>query len=132
MQLRQKRGLEPVFLTSISTILGAILFLSFDYAVGHVGFWGTLAIVIIGHIMTIPTAMAIAEIGTNQKVEGGGAYFIISRSFGINIGAAVGVSLFLSQAISVAFYIIAFAEIAKLPELAPFYKMLDSQTGLDF
>ncbi|MFY0672791.1 MAG: amino acid permease [Bacteroidia bacterium] len=125
-------GTAPVFLTSISTILGAILFLRFDYAVGNVGFWGTLAIVIIGHIVTIPTAMAIAEIATNQKVEGGGAYFIISRSFGINIGAAVGVSLFLSQAISVAFYIIAFAEIAKLPELSPFYEMLDMQTGLDF
>ncbi|MCB0459687.1 MAG: hypothetical protein KDC74_06705, partial [Flavobacteriaceae bacterium] len=37
-------------------------------------------------------------------------YFIISRSFGINIGAAIGIALYLSQAISVAFYIIAFAE----------------------
>ncbi|MGB0431840.1 MAG: amino acid permease, partial [Bacteroidia bacterium] len=125
-------GTAPVFLTSISTILGAILFLRFDYAVGNVGFWGTMAIVIIGHLVTIPTAMAIAEIATNQKVEGGGAYFIISRSFGINIGAAVGVSLYLSQAISVAFYIIAFAEIARLPELAPYYEMMQQQTGLDF
>ena len=121
----------PVFLTSISTILGAILFLRFDYAVGNVGFWGTLGIVIIGHLVTIPTAMAIAEIATNQKVEGGGAYFIISRSFGVNIGAAVGVSLFLSQAISVAFYVIAFAEISKLPELAPYYQMLRDSTGVD-
>ena len=124
-------GTMPVFLTSISTILGAILFLRFDYAVGNVGFWGTLGIVIIGHLVTIPTAMAIAEIATNQKVEGGGAYFIISRSFGVNIGAAVGVSLFLSQAISVAFYVIAFAEISKLPELAPYYQMLRDSTGVD-
>jgi len=54
--------------------------------------------------------MAIAEIATNQKVEGGGEYYIISRSFGINVGASIGVALFLSQAISVAFYVIAFAE----------------------
>jgi amino acid transporter len=54
--------------------------------------------------------MALAEIATNQKVEGGGEYFIISRSFGINIGAAIGIALYLSQAISVAFYVIAFAE----------------------
>lgn len=103
-------GTAPVFFTAISTILGAILFLRFGYAVGHIGFLGTVAIVIIGHMVTIPTAMAIAEIATNQKVEGGGEYYIISRSFGLNIGAAIGIALFLSQAVSVAFYVIAFAE----------------------
>jgi solute carrier family 12 sodium/potassium/chloride transporter 2 len=103
-------GTAPVFLTAISTILGAVMFLRFGYAVGNVGFIGTVAIVLIGHLVTIPTAMAIAEIATNQKVEGGGEYFIISRSFGINIGAAIGIALYLSQAISVAFYVIAFAE----------------------
>ena len=102
-------GSWPVFMTAISTILGAILFLRFGYAVGHVGLIGTLAIIIIGHLVTIPTAMAVAEIATNQKVEGGGAYYMISRSFGLNIGASIGIALFLSQAISVAFYIIAFA-----------------------
>ncbi|MEM9328738.1 MAG: amino acid permease, partial [Bacteroidota bacterium] len=76
----------------------------------NVGFLGTAAIVLISHLVTIPTAMAIAEIATNQKVEGGGEYYIISRSFGINIGAAIGLALYLSQAISVAFYVIAFAE----------------------
>ena len=103
-------GVWPVFLTSISTILGAILFLRFGYSVGEVGFWGTIAIIMVGHLITIPTALAIAEIATNQKVEGGGAYYIISRSFGLNIGAAVGIALYASQAISVAFYVIAFAE----------------------
>lgn len=105
-----KFGTMPVFLTSICTILGAILFLRFGWAVGHVGLWGTIAIVIIGHLVTIPTSLAIAEIATNQRVEGGGAYYIISRSFGLNIGGAIGIALYLSQAISVAFYIIAFAQ----------------------
>lgn len=105
-----KFGTLPVFLTAISTILGAILFLRFGYAVGHVGFLGTLGIIIIGHLVTIPTAMAVAEIATNQRVMGGGAYYILSRSFGFNVGGAIGISLYLSQAISVAFYIIAFGE----------------------
>jgi amino acid transporter len=100
----------PVFFTAISTILGAILFLRFGYAVGTLGYLGVLFIIIIGHMVTIPTALAISEISTNQKVEGGGEYFIISRSFGLNIGATIGISLFLSQAISVAFYVIAFTE----------------------
>ena len=103
-------GTAPVFLTAISTILGAIMFLRFGFAVGSLGFIGALIIIVVGHLVTIPTAMAIAEIATNQKVEGGGEYYIISRSFGINIGAAIGVALYFSQAISVAFYVIAFAE----------------------
>ncbi len=103
-------GTLPVFMTAISTILGAILFLRFGYAVGHVGLLGTIGIIALGHLVTLPTAMAVAEIATNQKVEGGGVYYIISRSFGINIGATIGVTLYLSQAISVAFYVIAAAE----------------------
>ncbi|MGB0868475.1 MAG: hypothetical protein ACPGSD_02660 [Flavobacteriales bacterium] len=103
-------GTFPVFLTAISTILGAILYLRFGYAVAHTGFYGVILIIILGNLITIPTAMAVAEIATNRKVEGGGAYYIISRSFGLNIGAAIGIALYLSQAISVAFYIIAFSE----------------------
>jgi len=103
-------GTAPVFLTAISTILGAIMFLRFGYAVGNVGVLGTVLIILLGHAVTVPTAMALAEIATNQRVEGGGEYYIISRSFGIVPGAAIGIALFLSQAISVAFYVIAFAE----------------------
>jgi amino acid transporter len=103
-------GTAPVFLASISTILGAVMFLRFGYAVGHLGAIGTIGLILLGHLVTIPTAMAISEIATNRRVEGGGEYFIISRSFGTTIGGAIGISLYLSQAISVAFYMIAFAE----------------------
>ncbi|MCB0339146.1 MAG: hypothetical protein KDD53_06060 [Bdellovibrionales bacterium] len=103
-------GTASVFFTTISTILGAILFLRFGWATANVGFLGVLCIIAIGHFVTIPTAFAISEIATNQKVEGGGVYYMISRSFGLTIGATIGIGLYLSQAISVAFYVIAFAE----------------------
>ncbi|MDX9908686.1 MAG: amino acid permease, partial [Mariniphaga sp.] len=106
----KKFGTAPVFLTAISTILGAILFLRFGYAVGTLGFWGVILLILLGHMVAIPTALAISEIATNKRVEGGGEYFIISRSFGLNIGATIGVALFFSQSISVAFYVIAFTE----------------------
>ena len=103
-------GTMPVFLTSIATILGAILFLRFGYAVANISLLGTIALVIVANLVTVPTALAVSEIATNQKVEGGGLYHIISRSFGLNIGAAIGIGLYLSQAISIAFYVVAFAE----------------------
>jgi amino acid transporter len=110
MPLQKKFGTAPVFFTAISTILGAILFLRFGFAVGTLGFWGVILIILLGHLVTIPTALAISELATNKRVLGGGEYFIISRSFGLNIGATIGIALYLSQAISVAFYVIAFTE----------------------
>ena len=118
-------GTTPVFMASISTILGAILFLRFGYAVGNVGFLGALGIIILGHAVTLPTALAVSEIATNRKVGGGGFYYVISRSFGLNIGAAIGFALYFSQAISIAFYIIAFAE-----AFAPFGEYLNQTYSL--
>jgi len=110
MAQQKKFGTAPVFFTAIATILGAILFLRFGFAVGTLGFWGVIVLIILGHLVTIPTSLALSEIATNRRVEGGGEYFIISRSFGLNIGSAIGLALYLSQAISVAFYVIAFTE----------------------
>jgi solute carrier family 12 sodium/potassium/chloride transporter 2 len=120
-------GTLPVFFAGISTILGAIMFLRFGYAVGNVGLLGALAIILLGHLVTFPTALAIAEIATNRKVEGGGEYFIISRSFGTTIGGVIGISLYLSQAVSVAFYMIAFAE-----AFSPLAPWLESVLGFPF
>jgi amino acid transporter len=117
-------GTAPVFLAAISTILGAILFLRFGYAVAHAGLLGSVLIIMIGHLITIPTALAIAEIATNLKVEGGGEYYIISRSFGSIVGGTIGISLYFSQAISVAFYIIAFSE-----AFTPFLSAIESVLG---
>jgi amino acid transporter len=119
-------GTAPVFFTAISTILGAILFLRFGYAIGAVGFWGTILIVVLGHLVTIPTALAISEIATNTRVEGGGEYFIISRSFGLKIGSTIGITLYLSQAVSIAFYVVAFAE-----AFGPVFEWLSASYGID-
>jgi amino acid transporter len=120
-------GTLPVFLAGISTILGAVMFLRFGYAVGNVGLMGSVAIILLGHAVTLPTALALAEIATNRKVEGGGEYFIISRSFGTTIGGVIGISLYLSQAVSVAFYMIAFAE-----AFSPFQGAFEAWTGFAF
>jgi len=123
--VKKNFGTAPVFFTAISTILGAILFLRFGYAVGTLGVWGVVGIILLGHLVTVPTALAISEIATNKRVEGGGEYFIISRSFGLNIGATIGMVLYISQAISVAFYIIAFTEAFEF-----FFNFMKDQVGL--
>jgi amino acid transporter len=49
-----------------------------------------------------------------MRVGAGGAYFIISRSLGVEIGAAIGIPLFLAQAFSVTLYAFGLAESLQL------------------
>jgi amino acid transporter len=78
--------------------------------VGNVGLAGTFLIVTLATSITFLTALSIAEIASDQRVRVGGAYYMISRSLGIETGGAVGIPLYLAQALSVALYTVGFAE----------------------
>lgn len=99
-----------VFTPSILTILGVIMYLRFGWVVGNAGLIGTLAIVTISTSITFLTALSVCAIATDKVVRTGGAYYMISRSLGIETGGAVGISLYFAQAVSVALYTIGFAE----------------------
>lgn len=99
-----------VFTPSLLTILGVIMYLRFGWVVGNVGLIGTLLIVTLSTAITFLTSLSISAIATNTPVKGGGAYFLISRSLGAEIGGAVGIPLYLAQALSVSLYIIGFSE----------------------
>ena len=99
-----------VFTPSILTILGVIMYLRFGWVVGNAGLIGTLIIVTISTSITFLTALSVCAIATDKVVRAGGAYYMISRSLGIETGGAVGISLYFAQAVSVALYTIGFAE----------------------
>ena len=109
-----------VFTPSILTILGVVMYLRLGWVVGNVGLAGGLLIVAISHLITAATGLSVSSIATNRTVGAGGAYFIISRSLGAPAGAAIGIPLFLGQALSVTFYIVGFTEsLTKLFPHAP-------------
>lgn len=99
-----------VFTPSILTILGVIMYLRFGWVVGQVGLARTLIIVTLSTAITFLTALSICAIATDQRVRIGGAYYMISRSLGIETGGAVGIPLYFAQALSVSLYTIGFAE----------------------
>lgn len=99
-----------VFTPSILTILGVIMYLRFGWVVGNAGLGGALLIVVVAHLITITTGLSISSIATNRAVGAGGAYYLISRSLGAPAGAAIGIPLFLGQALSVSFYVVGFVE----------------------
>ncbi|NEO33785.1 MAG: Na-K-Cl cotransporter [Symploca sp. SIO3C6] len=99
-----------VYTPSILTILGVIMYLRFGWVVGNVGLLGTLVIVTLSTSITFLTSLSICAIATDRVVRAGGAYYMISRSLGIESGGAIGIPLYFAQAISVALYTIGFAE----------------------
>ena len=103
-----------VYTPSILTILGVVLFLRAGWVVGNVGLVPALAIVVLAHAITFSTALSVSAVATNMQVGAGGAYYMISRSLGLEIGGAIGVPLFLAQTFSVTLYAFGLVESLRL------------------
>jgi amino acid transporter len=112
-----------VFTPSILTILGVIMYLRFGWVVGNVGLLGTLLIVTLASSITFLTALSVSAIATDQRVRVGGAYYMISRSLGIETGGSIGIPLYIALSLSVALYTIGFAE-----SVAAVFPALDFKT----
>ncbi len=116
---QQKFGtFKGVFTPSLQTIFGVVMYLRMGWVLGQMGLFTTLVIVTLASAITFFTALSISATATNMKIAGGGAYYMISRSLGLELGAAVGIPLFLAQALGVSFYLAGFAE--SLQNLIPF------------
>jgi len=99
-----------VFTPSVLTILGIILFLRLGYVVGSAGLGQALIILFLANTISILTSISLSAVATNLKVKGGGDYYLISRTLGMEFGGSIGLVLFLAQSVSIAFYCIGFAE----------------------
>lgn len=99
-----------VFTPTTLTILGVIMFLRFGQVVGQAGSVGAIAIVLSAKAITLLTAFSVAAIATNTQVKGGGAYYLISRTLGVEYGSVIAIFLYVAQATSVALYVIGFTE----------------------
>jgi amino acid transporter len=99
-----------VFTPSVLTILGIILFLRLGYVVGNAGLFKALIIIGVANLISVLTSISLSAIATNLRVKGGGDYYLISRTLGLEFGGAIGLVLFLAQSVSIAFYCIGFGE----------------------
>jgi len=120
-----------VFTPSILTILGVIMFMRAGFVVGRAGIGSALLILLLSTSITLLTSLSISAIATNTRMRGGGAYFMISRVLGPEFGGAIGLALFLAQALSVPFYILGFVEslVRAFPALEPHFFTLSVGTA---
>jgi amino acid transporter len=99
-----------VYMPSLLTILGLIMYLRFGWVVGNVGLGMTIVIVLMASSITFITGLSASAIATNIQVGVGGEYFLISRSLGLEPGGAIGIPLYLCRTLSVTFYSFGLAE----------------------
>ncbi len=102
-----------VYTPSILTILGVIMYLRLGWVVGNAGtLTAVFTIILMAHVVSITTGLSVSSIATDKKIKAGGIYYLLSRSLGFPIGGAIGLTLFVATALSIALYLIGFGESA--------------------
>ena len=121
-QAKKFGTLEGVFLPNILTILGVIMYLRQGMVMGQAGLIYGVLIILLANMVTFITALSLSAVSTNMRVKAGGAYYIISRSLGIEWGGCIGIPFAVSQTLSIALYTLGFAEslrmLATIPSFA--------------
>ncbi len=116
VQLKEKKesakfgAFNGVFVPTFLSIIGVILFLRLGYIVGSAGILSTIAIILLAVSVTFATGLSLSSITTNIRIGPGGAYSIISKTLGLEIGGSVGIPMYLAQIFSVTLYLFGFAE----------------------
>ena len=102
-----------VFVPTFLSIIGVILFLRLGLIVGNGGILSAIAIILLAVSVTLATGLSISSITTNMKISSGGAYSIISKTLGLEVGGSIGIPLFIAQVFSVTLYLFGFSEVWK-------------------
>ncbi|KAK5858606.1 hypothetical protein PBY51_002735 [Eleginops maclovinus] len=102
-----------VMVRCMLNIWGVILFLRLSWITSQAGILLTWVITLMSVLVTSVTALSISAIATNGRVISGGAYFMISRSLGPEIGGPIGMVFSFANACACALNTLGFAEVVR-------------------
>ena len=105
-----------VYIPCCSNIMGVIVFVRLAWIVGQAGVGQAMLIAVLATVCTFLTTLSMSAIATNGRVAGnfhfidspvaGGAYYMISRSLGKELGGSVGILFCLANAVGCVMYIL--------------------------
>uniref|UniRef100_A0A673H631 Solute carrier family 12 member 3 n=1 Tax=Sinocyclocheilus rhinocerous TaxID=307959 RepID=A0A673H631_9TELE len=99
-----------VMIRCMLNIWGVILFLRLSWITSQAGILLTWLIILMSVLVTSITALSVSAISTNGRVSSGGAYFMISRTLGPELGGPIGVVFSFANALACALNTVGFAE----------------------
>ncbi len=99
-----------VYRPTILTLFGVIMYIRMGWVVGNAGLLGALGILLLTFLITGTAALALSSVATNIRLRAGGVFALVSQSLGLEAGGAIGLPLYLAQAMGAALYIYGFAE----------------------
>uniref|UniRef100_A0A8B9RHB5 Solute carrier family 12 member 3 n=1 Tax=Astyanax mexicanus TaxID=7994 RepID=A0A8B9RHB5_ASTMX len=99
-----------VMVRCMLNIWGVILFLRLSWITSQAGIILTWVIIFMSVLVTSVTCLSVSAISTNGKVSSGGAYFMISRTLGPEMGGPIGVVFSFANALGCALNTVGFAE----------------------
>ncbi|AWO97197.1 putative solute carrier family 12 member 3-like [Scophthalmus maximus] len=92
---------------------GVILLLRLSWITSQAGILLTWFIILLSAAVTSVTALSISAIATNGRASSGGAYFMISRSLGPEIGGPVGMIFSFANTLACVLSVVGFAEVVR-------------------
>eukprot|EP00466_Bigelowiella_natans_P020314 jgi/Bigna1/144213/aug1.85_g18921 len=108
--IREGLGMfEGVFVPCCLCIFGVILYQRLGWIVGQAGISHFLIMLFVSYTVVISTALSLSALSTNGRLRGGGAYFLVSRALGPELGGAIGVIFYCANISGCVVYLLGFA-----------------------
>nr|XP_033780052.1 solute carrier family 12 member 9 [Geotrypetes seraphini] len=111
--MEQGKKLSTFFGVVVPTVLSMfsiVVFMRIGFVVGHAGFLQSLLMLVVAYIIICLTVLSVCAISTNGAVQGGGAYFMISRTLGPEFGGSIGLMFYLANVCACGVYLLGLVE----------------------
>ena len=126
-RLGRSLGFFSTFAIGTGTMIGAGIFLLPGIAMANAGS-GAIISFLLGGLISIATAISMAELATGMPLAGG-SYYYISRTMGAAFGAAIGLGSWMALIFKGTFALIGLAEYAQVFYPMPIY-LVAAVTGI--